>query len=636
MSNLSTVKSKQLFDSIDTMISDHPFRDGILSVLKTKPLIDVAEWAEMYRVLTSSGSAEMGGWTNARTPYGIEIMQALSPKSDIREIVVMKGIQLGFTEFAINFLFFTIHLRPGPFLYLMPTEDLVTDLSKSRITPAIDQMDIIKEKLMKHKTLTVMKKQYDGGYVSFKGANSPTGLRSTPYRYIVCDEVDAFPIDVGKEGDPLAIVQNRSATFSDSKFYCLSTPTLKETSLIWRLYQDSDQRIYMVPCPYCKQELEIKFEYLKWEKGNPHSVYLKCPHCSGQIKEYQKTQMLANGRWVKQNPESEVAGFHISTLYSPVGWYSWQRIISEFEKAERSPELKKAFINTKLGLPYEDVVESVDNVYLERRAEVYPAEVPNEVLMLTMSVDVQKNRLEYEVRGWGKDEESWGIKYGQIEGLTTELTSPDDDFPTVWGKLDEVRQRTFTRADGKTMTIACCMIDSGGIDTTTDTVYKYCLKRERMRVYALKGSNQQKSPIYNKPKRRPGGGCWLFIVGTFEAKRLIYTRLCIEERGAGYYHFPKDEKAGYDTAAYVSMTAERLVPEYKNGYKTLKWWKPQNARNELLDLNVYNLLAVRHMNPDWNALDIRYNQTQEIVTPPSQKKPTPEKKTYTRPEGIFL
>ena len=59
-----------------------------------------------------------------------------------------------------------------------------------------------------------------------------------------------------------------------------------------------------------------------------------------------------------------------------------------------------------------------------RRRENYGAELPEGVLLLTAAVDVQDNRLEYEICGWGMAEECWGIKKGTILGVP--------DTPKVW------------------------------------------------------------------------------------------------------------------------------------------------------------------------------------------------------------
>jgi len=252
-----------------------------------------------------------------------------------------------------------------------------------------------------------------------------------------------------------------------------------------------------------------------------------------------------------------------------------------------------------------------------------------------MAVDVQKTRLEYEVCGWARGEECWGIEYGRIEGPTTELDSGDLEFPSVWKRLDEIRRKDFTREDGYVMRISCVMIDSGGIDTTTDTVYTYTLPRESQRVFAIKGSSQKDKPIHNKATRTTRNRCALFSVGVDKAKELIYARLKINESGPGYCHFPDDPVAtGYNAAYYAGLICERRMSKFQNGYRKLFWWKPKEARNEPLDLRVYNLNAIRYLNPNWDVLEKRYLKPKKI----EGKTAAPKSRAYTynRREGIEI
>jgi len=614
-----------------------PFFEGVFSVLRPRPLMDVAEWAEQKRILPASGSSSPGPWRNSRTPYLVEIMKELSPQSKAKEIVFIKGSQIGATESATNFLLYRMDTLPGSFLYVMPTESDAMKLSKQRLTPSIEAIESLRSRLQKRIGNSLTEKVFPGGYVVLSGSNSPSALASLPIGNAICDEIDRYGVILG-EGDPLELVRARLATFPNSKLFCLSTPTLEETSNIWRLYKESDQRVYMVQCPYCSHVsdnegyFEIKIELIQWTKGKYDDVMLHCPHCGVGIEEHKKPQMLAGGKWVAQNPGHWRVGFSLSSLYSPLGWLSWRAIARKFDEAGNDPERLQTFTNTILGLPWKETGESISQEYLARRVEKYNAQVPNEVLQLTMAVDVQKTRLEYEVCGWARGEESYGIEYGRIEGPTTELDSGDVEFPSVWKQLDELRRKDFIREDGYVMRISCVMVDSGGIDATTDTVYNYTLPRERERVFAIKGSSQASRPILNKPSRNTRNRCALFVIGVDKAKELIYARLKIDEFGPGYCHFPSDGAAGYTAQYFAGLICERRMIKYVQGYKKLFWWKPRDARNEPLDLRVYNTNAIKFLNPNWDILEKRYIKSAKVDAAPAAKTTT----YISRPEGIDI
>ncbi len=199
-----------------------------------------------------------------------------------------------------------------------------------------------------------MQKQFAGGQLFLSGTNSASALASKPIGNLYFDEVDRYPFDVDGEGDPIELALRRSATFPRAKAFFSSTPTLKRTSTIWKKYEDSDKRVYEVPCPFCGGYDEITFDRLQWEKGDPDSVMLECSQCGKLIPEYHKTDMLDRGRWRATNPGHWRVGFHLSSLYSPKGWMSWAQAVRTFEEAAGNVTKMISFTNTILGLPWEE------------------------------------------------------------------------------------------------------------------------------------------------------------------------------------------------------------------------------------------------------------------------------------------
>ena len=169
------------------------------------------------------------------------------------------------------------------------------------------------------------------------GTNSAVGLRSMPARFLFLDEVDAYHGHIKSEGDLISLAEARARTFGwRRKAFLVSTPTIAGRSRIEREYASSDQRRYFLPCPQCGAMQWLKFERLIWEKGDPRSVRYHCEDCDTPIEEHHKTAMLAAGEWrptaSAENPHT--IGFHISALYSPVGWLSWEQIARDWEAAQ--------------------------------------------------------------------------------------------------------------------------------------------------------------------------------------------------------------------------------------------------------------------------------------------------------------
>ncbi len=569
------------------------FQEGFFSVFKPKPKLTVSEWAERYRVLPKKAGAESGPWRNSRTPYLMEIMDVLSTSSRVREVVVCKGAQLGLTEMAVNWLFYLVDHVGGPILALQPTDDDASDWSKQRVTPSIELCPRVREKIKSSRTRssgdTIMLKEFLDSDLFLSGTNSPASLASKPIGNLYCDEVDRWPGNVGGEGDPIELVKQRMSTFPLGKMFVTSTPVTLESSTVWKVYQKSDRRVYEVACPECGQYQEIKFDRLMWERGNCDDVRLACLHCGSLIAEGHKPKMLARGKWRATNPGHWRIGFHISALYSP--WKSWSEIAMQYEESEGDPVKMQVFVNTILGLPWEEDSETIAEEFLKRRIEPYAAQVPMGVLALTMAVDNQGDRLEYEVKGWGEGEESWGIEYGVISGDPSVLASGDKEHPSVWEQLDELRRRKFRHEDGGEIKISCTFIDSGG--GFTDIVYQYTKARLKERVYSVKGSGQPGRPLLNKPIRGGKIKAWLYVLGVNKRKDLVFARLKIDRPGPGYCHFPDDENLGYDGRYYAGLISEKKRVVRKNGEKRVVWVLPNKARNEPFDISVYNTAAIR-------------------------------------------
>ncbi len=584
-----------------------PFAQGLFSVLKPHPVLQVSEWAERYRTLPQGGAAASGPWRNDQTPYLVEIMDALSSSSRAIEVVFCKGAQIGGTEAGTNWLMYLIDQEPGPIFALQPTVDNAIEWSKQRLGPSLEQCERTRRHLRPAKSRasgnTIAVKEFlNGAYLFLSGANSPNPLASKPIGYLYFDEVDRYPDETGKEGDPIDLAIQRMNTFPRGKAFFTSTPTLMGKSKIWDKYQDSDQRVYEVPCPFCGHYQEITFDRLFWEKGDYSDVCLTCVGCGCLIPELHKPQMLAAGKWIPRNPGHWRVGFHLSGLYSPLGWKSWGRIAREYEEAEGDVGKMTVFVNTVLGLPWEEDAEVIAEDYLKRRVETYDAEVPMGVLALTLAVDVQGDRLECEVVGWGKDEESWGIEYRIFEGDPTLLTTGDPNHPSVWERLTEYREKQFRHADGKPIGIRRVMIDSGG--SCTDIVYQYCHQHWRKGVSPVKGGSLAYKPLLSRPTKHGKGESfvWLYSLGVNKGKDLVFSRLKIETTGPGYCHFPDDPERGYDGHYYAGLIAEKKKKVRKNGVDVVVWELPNGARNEPFDIRVYNTAAIRSLRLDWDKM----------------------------------
>lgn len=400
---------------------------------------------------------------------------------DVRELVVMKSAQVGWTEILGNVVGFHVDRDPAPILLVQPTLELAEAWSKDRLAPMVRDTPAlagkIKDARARDSGNTLLHKQFPGGHITMAGANSPASLASRPIRIVLCDEVDRYPASAGSEGDPVNLAKKRSQTFWNAKVLLGSTPTVEGASRISLAFEGSDQRRFFVPCPHCDARDWLRWENVKWVDGDPATAYYACPHCGAEITDADKRAMVAAGEWRATKPFLGVAGFHIWEAYSP--WATWSKMVAAFLEAKRDPLTLQVWINTCLGETWVEKGEAPTwERVLEQRADYQSGEVPDGVLGLAAGVDVQKNRLVYVVRGFGREMFSGLVEHGELYGDTSE--------PEVWGRL----QGLLAERWGPDMPLSIMCIDSG---FRAPEVYAFA--RRFPQVRATKGHDTLSAPV---------------------------------------------------------------------------------------------------------------------------------------------
>ena len=452
------------------------------AVLKPPPALMLSEWADRYRVLSAESSAEPGRWHTDKAPYQREIMDAIGDPH-IRKVVIMSAAQIGKTDaFILNPLGYYMDYAPAPILVMQPTLDMGQTFSKDRLAPMIRDTPELRDKIdvkSRYSGNTIMKKNFPGGHITIVGANSATGLASRPIKVLLADEVDRYPASAGTEGDPLSLAQKRQTTFWDKKTVIVSTPVIKGQSRIETEFNQSTREEWNVPCPECGEYQPLVWANVVFDKDDPQGeVLYKCERCGVVNGEYKWKQASKRGRFVPENPGAEARGFHLNTLAST--FCSWKEIVQKFLVAKEqldqgNPEGMKVWVNTELGETWEEQGEQVEDAALLNRRELYDADVPEGVLVLTAGVDVQDDRFEVEVVGWGIGKESWGIRYQKIYG--------DMLKEQVWQDLDNFLLGGFKKKDGTVLHIMSACIDTGGHHT--DQVYRFTAERWERKIWSI-------------------------------------------------------------------------------------------------------------------------------------------------------
>lgn len=563
------------------------------------------EWAEQNRYIAAGTSPEAGKWKNERVPFMVEIMETISDPN-VHDIVLMCSSQIGKSELLLNALCYFVAQEPSPILFLQPTIEAAEGFSKERIEPTFQACPALIDKFEQGKdgrgssrksSETIRLKKFPGGFLAMVGANSPAGLASRPIRVLLCDEVDRY--GTTKEGDPLKLAEQRTLNFFNSKRIFVSTPTIRGASKIEDKFLFSDQRFFFVPCPHCGKFQELKWENVKWDKDEKNkpildSSRLICLFCGEVIRGAGKIsrELLTRGEWRAKNnsPKENCRGYSLNALYSP--WVDLSRLVEEFCNCVETKNGLQEFVNLKLGESFDAANFADDWKEVQGRGELYGEFLPAEILVITAGVDVQRDRLEIVVLGWGVGFECWGIMYSTILG--------DPKEPTTWQKLDEFLLASWRLNDGRELPISCTCVDSGD-GTLTQEVYSFTAPRAGRGVYAVKGRGGSGVPLINRPTNSNRQKAWLFVLGVNAGKGLVFSRLKTKKQGPGYVHFPLDPRLGFDEYFFKGLFSEKLEFVRAGGTKVATWVKIRE-RNEALDCSVYATAAVEILQPNFELL----------------------------------
>lgn len=564
------------------------------------PLAKISEYAETKRVLPP-GTPFPGHWSNKHTPYGIEIMDNMSPWSPVRRTVVMKGPQLGFTAIAENVVCYWIDESPAPILFMSATDDLLEEWTSKRMEPAIDscgfrhkiyaQVENTKTRRSGDKTTS---KEFIGGFLIMSSAQSAAKMRSNSVRILIRDEIDGAPAELRTgEGNWLEVSLARTNAWDNrKKILDISTPTTFQRSSINPAYEEGDKRRYLVPCPYCnkKQTLEmgnaesrsgLKGDY---EAGLLVGAYYLCDFCNEAFFNHHKDQILIKGVWepTAKSLDPHLRSYQISSLYSPVGMLSWEDAIRQYDKGRKDPDKAQAAVNLVLGMPFKESGSrpKLEKV-LELRGNYQEGEIPPGVLYLTIGIDVQAGskkdsenpaRLELEVLGTGAGYRTWSILYKVIEGEVT------DPYSGAWEALNQWALDgglTFYRQDGQKFDVATILIDCGyGVHEYLNAVYVFCDRWQNTypskgfgMLQDRKGEKKQSNSMGNMRRYRAtnvksSGSQIIYEISTQLYKQRLYNHLKIErelsgEQRPGFCDFPSGRSEKY----FKMLTAEERLSD---------------------------------------------------------------------------
>lgn len=555
------------------------------------PRLKLSEWIERELVLPSVVAALAG--PVRLYPFQREIADAISDPT-IERVTLVKPVRVGFTTLLTGALAGFCANDPAPILSLLPTESDCRDYMVSDVEPIFAASpsisNLLSGDLAEAGRNTLVSRRFPGGSLKVVAAKAPRNLRRHNVRVLFIDEADAM--ESTADGSPVILAEDRTISFPDRKIIMGSTPRFSDTSHVLAAYAKSDQRIYEVLCPECKEFHEILWKDIHWPDDEPEKAAWCCPGCGVEIAEKFKASMVAAGRWRALAPEVKGhAGFKLNALISPLSNVAWGALATRFVRDKNDPATLQPFVNTVLAEGWREEGEELDELELSTRAEPFSlvangesgtTGIPEQVMVITAGVDVQrKDRLEVTFVGWDEAGNAYILGHTVIWGMW------DDD--TTWAELDTVLATKWDHPFGKIGIDATCIDSSDGV--TMETVYRFAFPRFRKKVLAIKGV-QGTRPWLEKSKSKTktkGGSLW--IVGVDGIKGTIYSRL----KRSNMIRFSKDLPADW----YEQLASERVVIKYNRGQPTRRFDRIPGRLAEALDCTVYAFAARQVVNVNW-------------------------------------
>jgi phage terminase large subunit GpA-like protein len=608
------------------------------------PRVLVSDWAAEHRFVAGEASSRPGRWSNDLTPYLREVMDSLSFCDPAREVVFKKSAQIGASEVGLNWLGSIIHRTPMPVLVALPKHAAMSEYSEDKLEKLIAATPEVRRRVAVRKTRSrkassTRVKRFPGGSIRLMNAASSADMQMKSARALLCEEVTEFEADVKGLGDPVSALRQRTEGYSrERKIYFVSTPGVKGSCRISQLYEASDKAKFYVPCPHCGEFQLLAWSRMKWRRPQaPFGAYFAC--VSGcVIEQADKRGLVAAGVWIRtfdggeadpappeHFPAAELArwrarqdvhrarGFWIWRAYSPFS--GWDDIVAEHLEAKGDPQREKQFTLKVLGLEYEEQHDVPAHAVLHQRREDLPQNrVPPWCLLLTGSVDVQGNRLEWAVYGWDRYLAPTLVEKGIIAG--------DTAGEDVWREAAELLKRSWQDAWGRPVAPEAWGIDAG---FNAHHVYRFVrpyAEQQRPAVLALDGRPGWGLPAIGSPsvkdvnfQGRKIGVVKLWPVGTWDLKSAVARALRLSEQGPdgagawplGAARFPRHCEIGFFEQLTAEACVERVVGR---GRVVREWVRLAHRPNEQLDLMVYALGLAAHVTAGftaamWDALAAR-------------------------------
>lgn len=549
------------------------------------PEVDYESWAVENVVFSKRESALPGPYNPQLFPFFSEILKAFSPEDPCRLVTLKKSAQIGGTVLANVFTLGTQAMDPCDFMYIHPTEDNAGRWSRLKLKPMLKSTPAVARLFPSRPRdggdALLFKERVDGrGSILISGANSPASLSQVSVPRQVQDDLSKWTTN--DAGDPEQQGDSRSRGYEFAKIFKNSTPLINPGCRITRSYEAGSQEIYLVPCPHCGFEHSLEWANMlsNLDEEKPEAVHFSCPDCGGVIEEHHRAEMVKKGRWQAQNAKAarQHRSFYLWSAYAPL--QSWEMIAREWLKAKGDPAAEQVFLNDTVGLAYDSKGEAPPWEELRDRAaksEIARGIIPAWASILTLGMDVQKDRVEWQLVAWGRELRRHVV---DAEIVTGHISEED-----CRKRLDDLVAKHWRHAAGRMLNVDLAAIDG---NAWTEDVWEWAKRHPSSKVIMLRGVGSESAPLLARVKKeRTRAGALVkyskrfYNFATSVLKMALYRNVKkTDEMERGFVGFA----SGLSDEYFRQLTAEhRQAVKRRDGFIDYKWVKDPNQANEMLD-----------------------------------------------------
>jgi phage terminase large subunit GpA-like protein len=544
---------------------------------------------------------------------------------DVPLAVMVCSAQTGKTDTTLDVMGERLDNQPAPIIYVGPSKEFNTDQFEPRLMQMFDQCATLSGKLVRGRRMKKTRKIVAGVPVRLAHAGSSTALKSDPAALAIVDEYDEMLANIKGQGDPLGLVAARGHTYADFVTGVASTPTIGASEVdkdgffwkvqkpedivspIWRLWQSGTMRHWAWPCPQCGDYFIPRFSCLKWSGSTPMdakaSACVACVHCGNPIDDTEKTALNERGVYIApgqtidkkghitgEPPKTSTESYWVSGLCSP--FTTFGQLAEAYLAAVqiKDPEKIQTAINSKFGELYKEGWSAGAPKWqdvAEHRNAYFKGDLPDGVLQVVTTIDVQLNRLVYVTRGWGARSTSWLLDWGEFFGETM--------YDDVWEAVGDYLTHNVCG-----MPIRAAFIDSGfrpgkRENLPVNKVYDFCRRYQRF-VRPTKGaSTPMQVPLkvnrnFEVTVRGTGKkfGLELVRLDTDYFKQWVHERLLWPNDELGSWHLPEDVTDEY---------MKQIVSESRSRLPSGKVvWVVHSPDNHYLDCEAMQAAAAHLLN----------------------------------------